>query len=156
MAPQSGGDGDEGGGASQTVQEIDAQVLAQLNRMIEKVPALLDTKTVKMAFMIKLADGSEMPSPYASVLRQECERYNKLLSHIKRLFSDCALAVQGMAVMSPELEQVYKGILTNVLPPIIKSKSYPSLKAFSSYFNNLQKRVAFFREWLGMIPESGA
>lgn len=57
-----------------------------------------------------------------------------------------------MAVMSPELEQVYKGILTNILPPIIKSKSYPSLKAFSSYFNNLQKRVAFFRDWLAMEP----
>lgn len=72
-----------------------------------------------MKFNIILANGKEMPSPYASVLRQECARYNKLLTRIKQLFNDTQLAIQGLAIMSPELEQIYKGILSNHLPGVI-------------------------------------
>ncbi|CAL6000858.1 Dynein_heavy chain [Hexamita inflata] len=110
------------GSAGLTVQQLDQKVLQQLNEIIAQLPKKLKADEITIPFNIKLADGSEMPSPYASVLRQECQRYNKLLGKISQF---TALAVQGLAIMSNELEQVYKGILSNTLPQVIKSASYP-------------------------------
>jgi len=55
--------------------------------------------------------------------------------------------------MSSELEQIYKGMLTNQLPLVIKKASYPSLKSLSSYITNLTKRVNFFKTWLELEPQ---
>ena len=57
-----------------------------------------------------------------------------------------------MAIMSAELESIYKGILSNSLPQVIKSASFPSLKSLSSFISNLKKRVQFFNDWLDMKP----
>ncbi|CAL6051371.1 Dynein_heavy chain [Hexamita inflata] len=142
------------GSAGLTVQQLDQKVLQQLNEIIAQLPKKLKADEITIPFNIKLADGSEMPSPYASVLRQECQRYNKLLGRISQLFNDTALAVQGLAIMSNELEQVYKGILSNTLPQVIKSASYPSLKSLSSYISNLIKRVNFFNAWIHLEKSS--
>ena len=76
-----------------TVQEIDNKVLSKIQDIIKILPEQLQAASVKMKFNIILANGKEMPSPYASVLRQECARYNKLLTRIKQLFNDTQLAI---------------------------------------------------------------
>jgi dynein heavy chain len=42
---------------------------------------------------------------------------------------------------------MYKSLYENKVPELWLSKSYPSLKPLGSYFNDLLKRINFFKEW---------
>jgi len=44
-------------------------VLKQIEEVVKSLPERLPVENVKMKFNIRLANGTEMPSPYASVLR---------------------------------------------------------------------------------------
>jgi dynein heavy chain len=50
--------------------------------------------------------------------------------------------------MSLELDNVSQSLINNQIPDMWKSKSYPSLKPLSSWFEDLIKRVEFFKNWL--------
>jgi dynein heavy chain len=57
-------------------------------------------------------------------------------------------AIKGEVVMSAELDKMYSNLLNNQVPENWKSKSYPSLKPLSSWFEDFKVRVDFFRSWL--------
>jgi dynein heavy chain len=59
-------------------------------------------------------------------------------------------AIQGLAVMSQELDEMYLAFQNNVLPGIWKKVSYASLKPLASWFKDFLERVEFLREWLMM------
>lgn len=50
--------------------------------------------------------------------------------------------------MSSALDAMYSALLNNQVPMIWKAKAYASLKPLSSWFNDLELRVEFFRSWL--------
>lgn len=50
--------------------------------------------------------------------------------------------------MTQNLEKMYKSLYENKVPELWLSKSYPSLKPLMSYFNDLIKRVDFFKTWV--------
>lgn len=56
-------------------------------------------------------------------------------------------AVNGIVLMSPELDLMYKSLLDNQVPGNWQAISYPSLKPLGSWIKDLNQRVEFMRNW---------
>ena len=57
------------------------------------------------------------PSPLNVVLLQEIERYNALLDMIRKQLQDLDRGIQGLVVMSNELEEIFTCIFDARVPP---------------------------------------
>ncbi len=57
------------------------------------------------------------PSPLNVVLLQEIERYNALLDMIRKQLIDLDRGIQGLVVMSNELEEIFTCIFDARVPP---------------------------------------
>ena len=53
----------------------------------------------------------------STVLLQEIERYNKLLTKMGGTLSLIMKAIKGLVIMSPELDLMYSSLLKNYVPP---------------------------------------
>lgn len=82
------------------------------------------------------------------VLLQEIAKFNILISKLHSTLAELKKAIQGFAVMSQELDEMYLAFQNNVLPGIWRKVSYSSLKPLSSWFKDMINRVNFIREWL--------
>jgi dynein heavy chain len=85
---------------------------------------------------------------YSIVLLQEQERYNKLIRVISDSLEMLIKAIQGLVLMSPELDQMYTSLLQNQVPANWESVAYSSLKTLASWYQDLHKRVRFMRAWM--------
>ena len=74
-----------------------------------------------------------------TVLAQEMSRFNRLTAVMKDSLRSIGLAVQGLLVMSSELEGAYRAIAVNQIPDLWKKASYPSLKPLGSYLDDLYR-----------------
>ena len=72
------------------------------------------------------------PDPINTVLMQEIDRYNILFETILRTLSALQLGIQGLSVITPELEQIFAGLL-NAQVPQAWAFAYPSLKPLASW-----------------------
>ena len=50
--------------------------------------------------------------------------------------------------MTSTLDSLSSSLLSNTLPPLFLSRSYPSLRPLSSYFRDLIKRIEMFKNWI--------
>ncbi|XP_046389338.1 dynein axonemal heavy chain 2 [Ischnura elegans] len=118
--------------AEEKVTETAAEVLA-------KLPETIDYETVD-----KLT-GDEK-TPLSVVLLQEIERYNALLLSIKSSVEELQRAIQGVVVMSSELEEMFTCMNDGRVPPAWL-KAYPSMKLLGSWTRDLVLRVQHFAQW---------
>jgi len=113
--------------------------------------------------------GSRMPKPFNTedvmkkhpimyensmntVLLQELIRYNRLIVLVRKAMQDVQKAIKGEVVMSAELETVFNAMYDGRIPPSWKKRSYPSLKPFGAYINDLLERLAFLQKWIDNGP----
>ena len=124
----------------------DEIVAALAKNMSSKMPEALDIeKAVATYSQIKVGG---MTSSLGTVLMQESERFNKLHSRLKKTLKDLQMAIQGLVVMSGELEGMYNSMLNNQVPILWEKVGYPSLKPLASWTKDYFRRMEFFNGWI--------
>lgn len=68
-------------------------------------------------------------------------RYNKLLGVIRGSLVSLNRALQGLSVMSSELDGVFRAMTVGQVPTLWKGVSFPSLKPLASYVVDLLARL---------------
>lgn len=80
-----------------------------------------------------------------TVLIQEMERFNVLLSVIRKSLQDLIRAIKGAIVMTPELEIMALSLAMAKYPELWSKFSYPSLKSLAGYITNFIERLNFLQ-----------
>lgn len=76
---------------------------------------------------------------------QEVERFNALITIIKKSLSELQKAIKGTVVMSIQLENMFDAFLDKKVPEMWEKAAYPSLKPLASWVNDFIERIIFFR-----------
>ncbi|CAK9049407.1 unnamed protein product [Durusdinium trenchii] len=102
LQPKTGGGG---GGASQ-----DEIITEAASKYLEDVKPPFDTEAANVNYPVDYNESMN------TVLNQELLRFNRLIIKVRSTLTDVRKAVKGLVVMSPELEEVADGILTDKTP----------------------------------------
>lgn len=86
-------------------------------------------------------------SAMTTILGQEIDRYDRLLSLIFRSMDDLVKALRGEIVISKTCENVFESFLLQRVPDEWSSNAYPSVKPLAAWLKNLAKRIRFFSLW---------
>ena len=73
---------------------------------------------------------------------------------IQSSLRDIQKALQGLLLMSEDLELVFASIFNGKTPAMWLASSYPSLKPMGGYVNDLVERLQFFQRWVADIRKS--
>ena len=109
--------------------------------ILKDYPPFFDIKEAENKFPVKYEESMN------TVLTQELIRYNILLSLIKTSLEDLLKAIQGIVLLSKDLEDCSKSLYDGKVPDLWMKKSYPSLKPLGSYISDLRTRIEFFKDW---------
>ncbi|KAK9828903.1 hypothetical protein WJX72_002692 [[Myrmecia] bisecta] len=131
--------GSGGSGTSASVTE--AAVAATVRECLARLPAPFDIESVQRKLPVMYEESMN------TVLAQEMTRFNRLLHVISDSLRNINLAVQGLLVMSADLEAAYRSISVNQVPEMWAKVSYPSLKPLGSYLEDLYRRLAMLQDW---------
>jgi dynein heavy chain len=116
-------------------------MVKQCTDLLEQCPETFDLADIR-----KSMESRPDPDPLKTVLSQELDRYNKLLSMIARTLSSILKASQGLVAVTPELEDVMSAVTTFKVARGW-GKTYPSTKPLGSWMLDLQRRVEMFESW---------
>ena len=119
----------------------DEKVLAIASELEREAPPPFDIKTITQA----LRSRSD-PDPIVTVLMQEIDRYNILFKTVLRTLNALQLGIQGVVVITPELEAIFEGLL-NAQVPTAWAFAYPSLKPLASWMRDLSQRAEQIDKW---------
>lgn len=139
----------------------DELLLTMKKDIYDRMPELFDLEEAQKVYPVSYMESMN------TVLIQEMERYNALLKVIRRSMAMLEKAVQGMIVMSPELEvNLYSCVDGNAItvlwilqllalhmlnakipPTWTKASVYPSLKPLPSFVNDFLERLKFLQTW---------
>jgi dynein heavy chain len=131
--------GEAGGGAD---DDKEAMIVTLANTIIAEVPECFDMEYARQHY-----DTDYMQS-MNSVLTQELEKFNRLITLIKSSLKELKKAIAGEALLSPSLEAALSSMAVNAIPDLWKGKSFNSLKPLGSYIKDVQSRIEFFKDWL--------
>ncbi|ORC83399.1 dynein heavy chain [Trypanosoma theileri] len=122
-----------------TVKEMAHHVLSRL-------PKPFDIEEIQKKHPIDYSQSMN------TVLLQEAIRYKRLLVVLRQTLADVQDAISGKVVMSADLEEVFNAMYDGKVPNVWKKRSYPSLKPFGSYVNDLVERLSFLQKWCDEGP----
>ncbi|XP_013412698.1 dynein heavy chain 2, axonemal [Lingula anatina] len=115
------------------------KVLDLAGKIMEQLPENIDYEGTAKILSVD-------PSPLNVVLLQEIERYNALLDTIRTSLIALEKAIQGLVVMSSELEDIFQCMFDGRVPPSWEN-AYPSMKLLGSWTRDLMQRVEQFEKW---------
>lgn len=124
------------GGTGQTREE---KVLELSGNIYRYIPESIDYDGTAKILSID-------PSPLNVVLLQEIQRYNSLISLMRQQLHDLEKGIQGLVVMSADLEDIFNSIF-NAQVPMSWGKAYPSMKPLASWSRDLVVRVEQLAQW---------
>lgn len=82
-----------------------------------------------------------------TVLCQEIEKYNNLINLLQRDSQTLVKAVQGMVIMNNYYEEVLESLNKNQVPKAW-GNIFLSMKPLMTWFEDLEQRVRFFKDWV--------
>jgi len=87
-------------------------------------------------------------------VKQEMERFNKLLKEVKRNLNSLVNAIKGTEVMSSKLEDIFNAFILNKVPAAWMENNigFPSLKPLASWVKDLVDRIVFISNWVIQGP----
>mmetsp|Transcript_23676 Transcript_23676/g.50569 ORF Transcript_23676/g.50569 Transcript_23676/m.50569 type:complete len:599 (+) Transcript_23676:3-1799(+) len=134
-----------GGGEGKSPEETYSEVAAGIQEQLPSAPFDIEAVTRKYP-----TDYNESMN---TVLPQELLRFNKLFKVVADSCRELQKAVKGLAVMTPDLEEVGNAFLDNKVPQLWrKAPSYPSLKPLGGYVADFLSRLQFMTEWIDEGP----
>ncbi len=123
------------------------EIVLERAKMLKKgLPALIDRAQGKKDLFKQDKQGL-IPS-LSTVLLQEVQRFNKLLTVMRSSLILLKKAIRGFIVMSEELDSMYSSFQNGKVPRNWEKVAYPSLKPLTSWYQDLIERVSFMNEWL--------
>ena len=110
--------------------------------LLEKVPEPFDLEDAARKHPLKYEDSMN------TVLQQELLRFNNLIVVVKSSMRNLSKAIDGLVVMSSDLESVFNSMFDNLVPEVWAKVAYPSLKPLASWINDLIDRLTFIQKWI--------
>ncbi|CCW60171.1 unnamed protein product [Phytomonas sp. EM1] len=138
-----GGSVSSGGGAILTPEE---EVRAKCQELAAGLPPNLRVEEAGPTAFVTLEDG--LPNSLSTVLAHEVGMYNRLLDRIRQTLADMEKALQGLTVLSVELDAMYTSVLNDQVPQLWAAVAYASLKPLGAWYRDFLQRVNFIRTWL--------
>ncbi len=133
---------DSGGAGGKSPDQIVTELAADYEK---RLPENIDRATGKKD-LFKETNG--LLESLSTVLVQEIERFNRLLTVMRSSLHDVQRAIKGEIGMSSVLDAMYTSMLNGQVPGNWEKVAYPSLKPLASWFRDLLLRVQFMNEWL--------
>jgi len=134
-----GGDDDDDDVKAKKPEEIYSEIAAAT---VEKLPKSFDIEAVMRKYPVLYDQCLNV------FLHMELGKFNRLLGKVRSTSVDLQLAVKGLVVFSPELEEVSNMFLVNKTPNAWLGVSYPCLKPLSSYVVDFLQRWKFCSNWV--------
>jgi dynein heavy chain, axonemal len=122
------------------------QIIQLVRTMHAQLPLLFDIEGISMRYPTDYQESMN------TVLVQELERYNKLLDVMHTSLTSLEHALQGLVVLSADLEAMGSAMYDQRVPHLWTAASYPSLKPLGPWFNDFLQRLEFLSSW----EESGS
>ncbi|XP_069464806.1 dynein axonemal heavy chain 14 [Ambystoma mexicanum] len=97
------------------------------------------------------ANDSLINSALITVLRQEIDRFNQLLSVVLQSLCSMQQAIRGEVLLTKGLEEVYSSLVNLKVPSFWQQHSYESCKSLGSWVEDLIQRVDFFATWANHV-----
>lgn len=123
-------------------ESMEQKVLRSCEQLLEQVPDDFDIDEISKKHNVN-------DSPLTVVMFQEIERYNQLLHIVKTSLISLQKGMQGLIVISAEIEQVCNAVNNGKVPALWKSL-YPSLKPLSTWTLDLILRIEQLQQWSGV------
>jgi dynein heavy chain len=131
-----------GGDTSSRDKEILALAMGIEAGLCQPDEGFMEEDATKLKFPILYEESMN------TVLRQEQQKFNRLLRVMKKTLHGVQLAVQGLAVMSTALEDMADAFYTQRVPAAWEAVGYPSLKPLGAWVSELTQRCDFMVDWV--------
>jgi len=119
-------------------EQVVSELVLQLD---EQIAPAFDVKALKKKFQ------NDLKIPLTVVLLQEIDRYNILLNMIHSSLKDLHKGIQGLVVISTELEDMFDALFNNKVPDAW-GNTFKSIKSLAPWVRDLDQRISQLQDWV--------
>ncbi|RNF23496.1 Dynein heavy chain family protein [Trypanosoma conorhini] len=135
-----------GGGAEGGAVTPEEEVKRKCEEFESTLPEVISREEAGPKSFTTLESG--LPNSMSTVLAHEMVKYNKLIVAMRKSIHDLQKALQGLTVLSADLDAMYASFLTDQVPRLWSAVGYTSLKPLGSWYREFLQRVQFIRTWV--------